>query len=57
MPHNTSINNEFSAGVLNLFMVRANMKNGLQAEGHEYTYLRSLVKSLYFLFAHKRFAS
>ena len=43
------------SGVLNLFMVRANMKNGLYAGGHEYTYVRS--KSLYSLFAHKRFAN
>ena len=26
----------YSTGVLNLFMVRANMKNGLQAGGHEF---------------------
>ena len=31
-------------GVLNLFMVRANMKTGLSDGGHEYTYLRSSVK-------------
>ena len=31
-------------GVLNLFMVRANLKNGLYAGGHQYTNLRSSVK-------------
>ena len=30
-------------GVLNIFMVRANMKNGLQAGGNEYTCLRSQI--------------
>ena len=32
------------SGVLNLFMVRANMKTGLSDGGHEYTYLGSSVK-------------
>ena len=44
LPENQQEGGSSRAGVLNLFMVRANMKTGLSDGGHEYTYLGSSVK-------------